>query len=133
MVERKNRGESSIRDSQLVDPAGHASSVASGRRRYSRRVLSSGARLRIGLENGESVVAKLIDISAGGARLRSVLVPRIGAKIAIELERLGTLPSRVLRRFSNGIAVEFDLTGDQREALAHRLVKMHLATGLAAG
>lgn len=127
MYSRGTHGELARPHGRHVDPAGHIKLSASDRRRYSRGDINADVRLSLDPQTKEFFAAKLIDISAGGARLRSFLVPRIGATIAVEIERLGVLKARVVRRFSHSIAVEFDIADNQREAFACRLLELDVA------
>lgn len=100
------------------DPAGHVPVSIPERRRFSRGVIASEIRLHM---DEEYYTAELIDISAGGAQLRSPVVPRVGAKITVEVERLGAVAARVVRRLSNSIAIEFELPETMCEEFVRRL------------
>lgn len=108
-------GKSKLRRS---DSASHVRTGIPERRRFSRGVIASEIRLHL---DDEYYTAELIDISAGGAQLRSLVVLRVGAKIIVEVERLGAMAARVVRRLSNSIAIEFELSETMREEFVRRL------------
>jgi len=112
-------------DTRRRDPAGHVRMSAAERRQYRRGAVALSATLKI---NSESFSAELVDISAGGAQLRCSVVPGAGMLISIELEGVGAIPARVIRRLPRTIAVEFDLPETHRAEIAEkldRLLKAH--------
>ena len=101
-----------------TDPASHVRMTVSERRKFARGVFSWNARLRLGTD---VFSADLIDLSAGGARVCSSLVPRLDIELLLEVDKIGVFAARVIRRFSNSFALEFDLSDEQREALEAQL------------
>ncbi len=105
-----------------ADSSDHIQLSLPERRRFSRSAICSNLRL---LVNDESYAAKLIDISPSGAQVRTTVVPRMGVNIIIEVERLGAIPARVVRRLSNSIAIEFELPENMREDFIRRVEELH--------
>ncbi len=100
------------------DPTGHVRMSVAERREFRRDSVALRAALKI---NSESFSAEILDISAGGAQLRCSVVPRAGIEILLEMDGLGVLPARVIRRLPKTIAVEFTIPETQRADFAEKL------------
>lgn len=66
------------------------------------RLQPRNARTVITLDNGQQIVARLIDVSTSGAGISTDADIKEGQRIVV-----GRLPARVVRKFEGGIAVEF--------------------------
>lgn len=92
-----------------------AASAHQDRRRHRRVPLDLPA--RIALPGGAEAQGQLTDASAGGARVRVRLAPRLGATIIVYADRLGRLEGRVARATRDGFVLAFP----QRAARARRM------------
>ncbi|MFZ5834872.1 MAG: PilZ domain-containing protein [Pseudomonadota bacterium] len=104
--------------SRKGDPIGHVRMSLSERRQYQRGRIAAEARVKI---HDETFAAELLDISAGGARLRCSVVPRAGTEIGVEVQGIGAFQAKVIRRLPNCIAVEFHFSENLRSLFAEKL------------
>ena len=70
--------------------------------RRHQRILPNIRQTKLSLPDGTSLPCQLIDISISGAAIQTKADLTIGAHIII-----GKTPGRVVRRFANGLAIEF--------------------------
>lgn len=71
--------------------------------------------------NKQEYPCRLVDISVGGAALKSPVSVDDGEAIIVYLEYLGGLEGRVVRQFAGGFAIELNATLHKREKLAAQL------------
>jgi len=90
--------------------AGHAASGGADQRRHHRHV-PSDRDTQVQLMGGHPIPARLIDVSQGGAAVECHLMVQRGRRIL-----LGRRPSKVVRVFAGGFAVEFDTPLEARGA-----------------
>ena len=81
-----------------LDPAGHE------RRAYKRYAVDLPIDIRL---NGQTLPCRLVDISAGGALVRTERKVEVSDKVAIDLPNEGTVIGTVVRLTPSHIAVSF--------------------------
>lgn len=117
-MEHAHRGSHVAAFSRRGDPIGHVRMSVSERRLYRRGRIAADATIKI---HDETFSAELLDISAGGARLRCSVVPRAGTEIGVEVQGIGSFQAKVIRRLPNCVAVEFHFSENQRSLVAEKL------------
>ncbi|MCF6328414.1 MAG: PilZ domain-containing protein [Henriciella sp.] len=63
-----------------------------------------------------------IDISCGGAKVRSEIMPAKGDPVVCYFDDLGRVSAQVVRHLDDGFAVSFDASAHKRDKLADRLI-----------
>ena len=99
-----------------------------GRRRHQRHTAHEPCRVIV---RGREYRGATVDLSLGGARIafesESEAPPAPGATAMIFVERIGLIPTRVVRPLGAGMAVEFTIDKDKDRhvaaALADRLME----------
>ena len=91
---------------------------AAERRRFRRIETPLGLRL---LHEGTEARGKLLDVSAGGARIACAHVPPKGARIVVYADRLGRLEAEVIRGTPDGFAIRFTHRLSRAKRLADAL------------
>jgi len=81
-MEQAHRDSHMTAFSRRGDPIGHVRMSVSERRLYRRGRIAVDASIKI---HDESFSAELLDIFAGGARLRCAVVPRAGTEIGVDV------------------------------------------------
>ncbi len=89
------------------------------RRRYRRHALTLLGRFM--REDKQEYTCRLNDISLGGASAFSDIIPNENERIVAQFEEIGVLEGHVVRRFSDGFAMEFTATHRRRQKLAAQL------------
>lgn len=107
--------------SRKKDPASHVHMSAAERRHYRRGHMAMDVSVHIQNESFDAIV---VDVSVGGAQVRSSFVPRIGVVISMTMQEFGCLNARVVRRLQNSFAVEFDPADPQFPKWAHTVEKL---------
>ncbi len=104
----------------LRKPAEPATRVVPDRRRHNRvAVVLLGRFMR---ESKHEYPCKLIDCSVGGATLMAPAEPDMGERIIAYFDQLGGLEGHVVRTFTGGFAMQFNITPHKREKLAASLM-----------
>ncbi len=107
-----------------------------GRRRHPRHTVHEPCRVIV---RGREYRGATVDLSLGGARIafesESEAPPAPGATAMIFVERIGLIPTRVVRPLGAGMAVEFTIDKDKDRhvaiALADRLMDYASGAGQA--
>ena len=77
--------------------------------------------IRFVAPGGEETTGRLIDISAGGLAMQTDAPAKVGDQIIAYPEGLGRLIGKVARVFDGGLAIEFEMSDAQREAVRKRI------------
>ena len=85
------------------------------RRNHARYAYDKGVRVVAG---GREHAGRVQDISRGGAALLLNSSLDNTAFVDLHVEGFGRIPSQVVRKFDNGVGVEFDLSDEAREVMA---------------
>ncbi|MEL6288037.1 MAG: PilZ domain-containing protein [Pseudomonadota bacterium] len=93
--------------------------VTPDRRRFRRVELSLLGRFM--RKNREEHHCRLVDISAAGASLQGPLAVEIGEQIVVYFDELGRLEGTVVRRVTDGFAIEIRATPRKREKIVEQL------------
>jgi hypothetical protein len=91
------------------------------RRSYKREQVDLAARQFEPAENREAN-CKIADISPGGARVLSEVVPPPGARVVMYIEGFGRFEGSVARTEHNGFGLQFICSAHKRERLAESLM-----------
>lgn len=91
--------------------------AGANRREYERTPLALHASYRTSDSDAEPA-AVVIDISPGGARLRTATAPPVGTEINLNILGLGSLGGRVVRAEGADFSVQFTNCAVERERLA---------------
>lgn len=89
------------------------------RRQYKRRELNVDVRFMSGEDN--ETTGQILDISEGGLAMSTDVDAKIGDTIIAYPDGLGRLAGKVVRKFEGGIAIQFDVSQNQREYLRKRI------------
>jgi hypothetical protein len=103
-----------------VDKEELIAQAKSERRRYKRVAVELSGRLFVPAENHEAV-CKVLDMSPGGARIGSDVVPGIGSHIVIYIDGFGRFEGKVARPVEGGFGIEFNCSALKRERVAEQL------------
>jgi len=90
------------------------------RRRYKREQVDLAGRQFEPTENREAP-CKIVDISLGGARVLSDVVPSPGALVVIYIDGFGRFEGSIARTEQNGFGIQFNCSAHKRERLAELL------------
>jgi hypothetical protein len=90
------------------------------RRRFKRVTVELSGRLFVPAVNHEAV-CKVLDMSPGGARIGSDVVPDIGSQIVIYIDGFGRFEGKVARPVEGGFGIEFSCSAHKRERIAEQL------------
>ena len=90
------------------------------RRRYRREQVELTGRQFVPADNREAV-CKIADISLGGVRVQSDIVPRTGARVIIYIDGFGRFEGDVVRAGDDEFGVQFSCTEHKRERLSEQL------------
>ncbi len=88
------------------------------RRKWKRHSNEIYAKVKFG-ETTHSTI--LSDISAGGVSIKGQFNIDIGDDVDISLDHFGDFAGRVIRKWDDGYAVEFDLDNDDQHSLQENL------------
>ena len=91
------------------------------RRRYKREQVDLAARQFEPAENREAN-CKIADLSPGGARVLSEVVPPPGARVVVYIDGFGRFEGSVARTEQNGFGLQFSCSAHKRERLAESLM-----------
>ena len=91
------------------------------RRRYKREQVDLAARQFEPAENREAN-CKIADLSPGGARILSEVVPPPGARIVVYIDGFGRFEGSVAHTEPNGFGLQFSCSAHKRERLAESLM-----------
>jgi hypothetical protein len=92
----------------------------SERRRYKRVAVELSGRLFVPSENRESV-CKVLDMSPGGARLNTDVIPQIGTQVVVYIDGFGRFEGKMARPVDGGFGIEFACSAHKRERVAEQL------------
>jgi len=95
------------------------------RRRYKRERVDLAGRQFEPEENREAN-CKILDMSAGGARVVSDIVPLPGTFVVVYIEGFGRFEGSVIRTEQNGFGVQFNCSEHKRERLIE-LLKLYMS------
>ncbi len=104
---------------QTVPPPKRAPRPKPDRRRHYRVAL--GLRGRFMFDNADHSL-QTVDISCGGAKVRSEVMPAEGDPVVCYFDDLGRVSAQVVRHLDDGFAVSFDASTHKRDKLADRLI-----------
>jgi hypothetical protein len=90
------------------------------RRRFKRVTVELSGRLFVPAANHEAV-CKVLDMSPGGARIGSDVVPDIGSQVVIYIDGFGRFEGKVARPVDGGFGIEFSCSAHKRERIAEQL------------
>jgi len=86
------------------------------------RRLVVALKVRFMTQDRKEFEAQVIDISAGGARVHSRVVPVVGDKVVLQIDNIGRIIGRVMRHEDGGFGVRFEGLGGRRERLVERMI-----------
>ncbi|MEM8615664.1 MAG: PilZ domain-containing protein [Pseudomonadota bacterium] len=89
------------------------------RRRHQRAEITLGGRF---LYDGTDHTFVTLDVSCGGAQVRSAALPEPGTPVIAYFDDLGRIAGKVVRQVEGGFAMAFEVTAHKRDKLADRLV-----------
>lgn len=92
----------------------------SERRRFKRVAVELSGRLFVPAVNHEAV-CKVLDMSPGGARIGSDVVPENGSQVVIYIDGFGRFEGKVARPVEGGFGIEFSCSAHKRERIAEQL------------
>jgi len=95
------------------------------RRRYKREQVALAGRQFEPTENREAH-CKIVDLSPGGARVLSDVVPPPGARIVVYIDGFGRFEGSIARTEQNGFGIQFNCSAHKRERLAE-LLKLYVS------
>ncbi len=102
-------------------------SPALNQRRHARTELPKNTRAVLRNADGSEQDVDVLDISAGGAGLLVADTFENDAFVELHMEGIGSIKARVKRDFVEGIGVEFDLAGPEREKMEEELLAFRKA------
>jgi len=92
----------------------------SERRRFKRVPVELSGRLFVPAENQEAV-CKVLDMSPGGARIGSDILPANGTQVVVYIDGFGRFEGKVARPVEGGFGIEFNCSAHKRERVAEQL------------
>ena len=95
------------------------------RRRYKREQVDLAGRQFEPTENREAP-CKIVDLSPGGARVLSEVVPPPGALVVIYIDGFGRIEGSIARTEQNGFGIQFNCSAQKRERFAE-LLKLYMS------
>jgi len=95
------------------------------RRRYKRERVDLAGRQFEPSENREAT-CKIVDLSAGGARVLSDVIPPPGTLVVVYIDGFGRFEGSIARTEQNGFGIEFNCSAHKRERLAE-LLKLYVS------
>ncbi len=104
---------------QTTQSANKASRTKPDRRRHHRVDLRLGGRF---LHDEADHSLLTLNVSCGGAQVRSKVCPPEGQSVICYFDDLGRVTARVIRHITDGFAVVFEASAHKRDKLADRLV-----------
>ncbi len=117
-------------DKKIAAPAGppgaHAGGPTGDKRRHERLAVRENFKATITGADGVEQDVRVMDISAGGAGLVVEGSFQNDAFVELHMEGYGKIPARVKREFMEGIGVEFELEGPQKDDMEEELKKFRL-------
>ncbi len=105
----------------MVNKIGGGLSPALNNRRHARQELPKNTKAVLKKDDGTSQEVDVLDISAGGAGLLVDGTFENNAFVELHMEGIGSIKARVARDFVEGIGLEFDLAGKEREKMEEEL------------
>jgi hypothetical protein len=103
-----------------VDKEELIAQAKSERRRFKRVPVEISGRLFVPAENQEAV-CKVLDMSPGGARIGSEVVPASGSQVVVYIDGFGRFEGKVARPVEGGFGIEFSCSAHKRERVAEQL------------
>ncbi len=95
------------------------------RRRYKREQVDLAGRQFEPAENREAQ-CKVVNLSPGGARVLSDVVPPPGALVVVYIDGFGRFEGSIARTEQNGFGIQFNCSAHKRERLAE-LLNLHMS------
>ncbi len=115
------------KDKKIAAPGGPSGGPTGDQRRHQRLEVREPFKATIIGEDGVEQNATVMDISAGGAGLAVDGPFENNAFVELHMEGYGKIPARVKREFLEGIGVEFELRGPEKNDMEEELKKFRLA------
>ncbi len=106
----------------MAEKIGRGLSPALNNRRHARTELPKNTRAVLTNADGSELDVDVLDISAGGAGLLVDETFENNAFVELHMEGIGSIKARVKRDFVEGIGVEFDLSGPDKEKMEEELL-----------
>src|ERR1700744_3054176 len=103
-----------------VDKEELIAQAKSDRRRYKRVAVELSGRLFVPAANHEAI-CKVLDMSPGGARIGSDVVPDAGSQVVVYIDGFGRFEGKVARPLEGGFGIEFSCSAHKRERIAEQL------------
>jgi len=91
------------------------------RRRYRRERISIPGR-HFEPEINREAACKIVDLSAGGARVLSENVPPVGSHVVVYIDGFGRFEGKVIRAEEGAFGIEFKCTAHKRERVRQQLM-----------
>ena len=111
----------------MAEIIGKGLSPALNQRRHARAELPKNTRAVLRNADGSEQDVDILDISAGGAGLLVSDTFENNAFVELHMEGIGSIKARVKRDFVEGIGIEFDLSGAEREKMEDELLAFRKA------
>ena len=115
------------KDKKIAAPGGPSAGPSGDQRRHERLEMPEHVKATIIGEDGVEQDVRVMDISAGGAGLAVEGSFENDAFVELHMEGYGRIPARVKREFVEGIGVEFELGGPEKNDMEEELKKFRLA------
>ncbi len=115
------------KDDIIAAPGGPTAGPTGDQRRHQRLEMPEHVKATIIGEDGVEQDVRVMDISAGGAGLAVDGPFENDAFVELHMEGYGKIPARVKREFVEGIGVEFEFGGPEKNDMEEELQKFRLA------
>ncbi len=95
--------------------------AAENRREHKRIIVSAPAVVQTG---DEEFSGKILNISAGGAGISMDVQLKDDSRITVNIEDLGMIPARVVRKLQNGVAVKFEISEEKEKRFIQQVTEI---------
>jgi hypothetical protein len=118
---KRNRAMAAPALAMTVDREELVARAKADRRRYRRVTVDLGGRLFVPADNHEAT-CKILDLSPGGAQVKSDFIPRVDAEIVLYVDGFGRFEGVVARPAEDSFGVKFNCSALKRERIAEQLM-----------
>ncbi|WP_025898524.1 PilZ domain-containing protein [Sneathiella glossodoripedis] len=97
------------------------SEAVENRREHKRVIISAPAVVQTG---DDQFKGKILNISAGGAGISMDVQLKDDTRLTVNIEDLGMIPARVVRKLQNGVAVKFEISEEKEERFIEQITEI---------